>query len=172
MGERQARRPGRSRGADGSQETGEPAPILTRAALRKTFDLHLERHGLKSTRQRAAILDVFLASQEHLTGEEIHRRVVRRHPEIGFSTVYRTLRLFVAANIASERHFRDGVARYEVRQPHHDHLVCLRCGRIVEFQCEAIESLQEEVAEDHGFVLVSHRHELYGTCRACARSGG
>jgi Fur family ferric uptake transcriptional regulator len=134
--------------------------------------LHLERQGLKSTRQRAAILDVFLGSREHLTSEEIHQRVARRHPEIGFSTVYRTLRLFVAANIASERHFRDGVARYEVRQPHHDHLVCLGCDKIVEFECDAIEALQEEVAGAHGFRLVSHRHELYGTCRACSRSAG
>jgi Fur family transcriptional regulator, ferric uptake regulator len=144
----------------------------TRLALKRTFQEHLERHGLRSTRQRAAILEVFLGSREHLTSEEIHERVARKHPEIGFSTVYRTLRLFVEANIASERHFRDGVARYEVRQPHHDHLVCLGCGKIVEFERDAIEDLQEQVARAHGFQLVSHRHELYGTCPACSRSTG
>ena len=143
-----------------------------REALKQTFQLHLDRNGLRSTRQRAAILEVFLGSREHLTSEEIHERVTRRHPEIGFSTVYRTLRLFCEANIASERHFQDGLARYEVRQPHHDHLVCLGCGRIVEFECEPIEALQEEVASAHGFQLVSHRHELYGTCRACGRARG
>jgi Fur family ferric uptake transcriptional regulator len=144
--------------------------MAKREALKRTFQLHLERHGLRSTRQRAAILEVFLGSREHLTSEEIHERVVRKHREIGFSTVYRTLRLFVEANIASERHFRDGVARYEVRQPHH--LVCLGCGKIVEFERDAIEELQEEVARAHGFQLVSHRHELYGTCRACSRVAG
>jgi len=144
----------------------------TRDVLKRTFHEHLERQGLRSTRQRAAILEVFLGSREHLTSEEVHGRVAREHPEIGFSTVYRTLRLFVAANIASERHFRDGVARYEVRQPHHDHLVCLGCGKIVEFERQEIEALQEEVARAHGFQLVSHRHELYGSCRACARRSG
>lgn len=141
----------------------------TRQALRDVFEAYLRRKGLKSTRQRAAILEAFLACREHLTSEEIHRRVSRQHPEIGFSTVYRTLRLLVEANIASERHFRDGVARYEVRQPHHDHLVCLACGKILEFELEAIEALQEEVARQHGFQLVSHRHELYGHCKGCRR---
>jgi Fur family ferric uptake transcriptional regulator len=86
---------------------------------------------------------------------------------VGFSTVYRSLRLFVEAGVASQRNFRDGVTRYEVRQPHHDHLVCMGCGKILEFGNEAIERLQEEIARQHGFRLASHRHELYGFCEGC-----
>ena len=140
-----------------------------RKALRESLADHLEQKGLKWTRQRETIFDVFVGTKEHLTSEEVYQRVARRHPRIGFSTVYRTLRLFVEANIASERHFQDGVARYEVRQPHHDHLVCLVCGKILEFEHDEIERLQEEVARAHGFELTSHRHELYGTCRDCHR---
>ena len=88
---------------------------------------------------------------------------------IGLATVYRTLRLFVEAGIASERRFQEGVTRYEPQQPHHDHLICVRCGRIVEFENDAIERLQDEIAAHHGFTLLSHRHELYGACEACRR---
>lgn len=136
-------------------------------AHRKTLHEHLQMRGLKWTRQRGAILDVFLPTRGHLTAEEFHERVAKRHPRIGFSTVYRTLRLFAEAGIASERHFQDGVTRYEVRQPHHDHLVCQGCGKILEFENPEIEALQERVAAEHGFALRSHRHELYGLCRAC-----
>jgi Fur family ferric uptake transcriptional regulator len=143
--------------------------MTTRRALRDRFGAHLTHRGLRRTRQRAAILEALLGSGEHLTPEQVHRRVARRDPEIGLSTVYRTLRLLVEAEVASERHFRDGPTRYEARRPHHDHLVCLRCGRIEEFERAEIEAMQEEIARQHGFHLVSHRHELYGHCRGCRR---
>jgi Fur family ferric uptake transcriptional regulator len=151
-----------------TREVGRAAP--SRKAHRRALRQYLDRRGFKWTRQREAILEVFLQTRGHLTAEEVHERVGGRQAGIGFSTVYRTLRLFVDANIASERHFQDGVTRYEVRQPHHDHLVCLDCGRILEFERPDIESLQEEVARQHGFLLRSHRHELYGTCRDCRRT--
>ena len=144
--------------------------MSSRKAHRDALETYLQLKGLKWTRQRESILEVFLDTGDHLTSEEIYRKVARRNPKIGFSTVYRTLRLFVDASIASERHFRDGLTRYEVQQPdHHDHLVCLTCGKIVEFENEKIETLQEQVAQSSGFELVSHRHELYGTCRDCRR---
>ena len=71
---------------------------------------------------------------------------------------------------AQERHFDDGITRYEIEHEHHDHLVCLRCGKIVEFECEPIETAQTEVAEEHGFHLLRHRHELYGHCPDCRDS--
>ncbi len=137
------------------------------AAHREALREYLQHRKLKWTLQRAAILEVFLATTGHLTSEEIYRQVGALHPRVGFSTVYRTLRLFVEAGVASQRNFRDGVTRYEVRQPHHDHLVCLGCNCILEFGNDVIESLQEEVARQQGFQLVSHRHELYGYCRDC-----
>jgi len=135
---------------------------------RATLTTYLARKSLKWTRQREHILDVFLESGEHLTCEEIHARVVKRDPSVGLATVYRTLRLFVEADIAAERRFNDGVTRYEAAQAHHDHLICVRCGRIVEFENDDIERLQEAVAERHGFRLMSHRHELYGACPSCS----
>ena len=134
---------------------------------RDTLASYVAQKALKWTRQREVILDTFLRSQEHLTCEEIHARVVKADASIGLATVYRTLRLFVEAGIASERRFQEGVTRYEPQQPHHDHLICVRCGRIVEFESDAIEDLQDEIARSHGFRLLSHRHELYGACPGC-----
>jgi Fur family ferric uptake transcriptional regulator len=115
------------------------------------------------------VLSAFLASTEHLTSEELHRRVAKKDRALGLSTVYRTLRLFVEAGIASERHFQDGLARYEPVRPHHDHLICLACGEIVEFEDDEVERLQEKIARARGYRLVSHRHEMYGTCPACSK---
>ena len=142
----------------------------THPAHRDALEEHLARYGLKWTRQREAILEIFLRTKGHFTAEEVHARVARLNAKIGYSTVYRTLRLFVQAKVASERHFRDGLTRYEVRQAHHDHLVCVQCGKILEFERADIEALQEEVAAQHGFTLQSHRHELYGTCRNCSEA--
>ena len=143
--------------------------MSSRADHRETLREYLQHRKLKWTSQRDAILEVFLSTDEHLTSEEVYRQVGALHPRVGFSTVYRTLRLFVDAGVASQRNFRDGVTRYEVRQPHHDHLVCLGCNCILEFGNDAIESLQEDVAREQGFLLVSHRHELYGYCRDCQK---
>lgn len=143
--------------------------VAPRSEHRQRLVEHVRRHGLRWTRQREVILDLFLAQDEHLTSEDLHRRVAEEDQTIGLSTVYRTLKLFVEAEIASERRFRDGVTRFEVRQTHHDHLICQRCGRIVEFENPEIEALQEGVARDHGFRLTSHRHELYGSCADCQK---
>lgn len=133
----------------------------------KALAQYLEDHSLKHTKQREAILDVFLSVRGHITGEEIYRKVRERHPNIGYTTVYRTMKLLADAGLAQERHFDDGVTRYETEHEHHDHLVCLRCGRIIEFECEEIEVLQADVAEKHGFRVLRHRHELYGHCDRC-----
>ncbi len=141
-------------------------------AHRDTLQTYLERRGLRRTKQRDAIIETFLGSpEEHLTSDELHRRVAAEHPNIGLATVYRTLKLFVEAGVASERSFRDGVSRYEVRQPHHDHLICTSCDAILEFENEEIERLQEKVAQEFGFVLTAHRLELYGLCRGCRSRG-
>ena len=128
---------------------------------------YLGEHGLKRTRQREAILDVFLSAGGHLSGEELHQAVRELHSRIGYTTVYRTMKLLCEAGLASERHFDDGMTRYEIEHEHHDHLVCVKCGKIIEFECEAIEASQNEVAERHGFQILRHRHELYGHCAAC-----
>lgn len=138
---------------------------VERAALAR----YLDEHNLKQTKQRDAILDAFLGAEGHVTGEEIYQRLGDTNPNIGYTTVYRTMKLLCDAGLAHERRFEDGVTRYEIPHAHHDHLVCTRCGKIVEFECAMIESAQEEIAKQYGFRILRHRHELYGHCSSCRR---
>ncbi|MCL4685100.1 transcriptional repressor [Myxococcota bacterium] len=134
---------------------------------REALIRYLEENHFKRTKQREAILDVFLDVTGHISGEELFRRVRERHPHIGYTTVYRTMKIFCEAGLAAERSFEDGVTRFEVPHEHHDHLVCVRCGRIIEFECRMIESAQDRIALEYGFRLLRHRHELYGHCTNC-----
>ncbi|HMA93199.1 MAG TPA: transcriptional repressor [Polyangiaceae bacterium] len=139
------------------------------AELLATLDAYMVRQGLRSTEQRRVIVDTFVASQSHLTIEELLALVKKRDPRIGYATVYRTLKMLAESGIANELHFGDGFSRYELREAlsHHDHLICTSCGKIVEFEEPGIEELQVKVAEMHGFVITSHRHEMYGLCPEC-----
>jgi len=134
---------------------------------REALARYLEDHNLKHTRQRDQILDALDEVQGHVTGEELYQRVRNVNPSIGYTTVYRTLKLLCDAGLATERHFDDGVTRYEVEQEHHDHLVCVRCGKIIEFEGELIETTQ--IAAQYNFRVLRHRHELYGHCEQCQR---
>jgi Fur family ferric uptake transcriptional regulator len=131
----------------------------------------MEKNRLRSTAQRRVVTQVFLESQAHLSIEELLQAVRKKDSKVGYATVYRTLKMLTDSGVASERHFGDGMSRYEVADDdHHDHLICTECNRIVEFENLEIESLQEIVAKDHGFVLSRHRHELYGLCASCQKS--
>jgi Fur family ferric uptake transcriptional regulator len=130
---------------------------------------YLEAHNLKNTRQREAILGVFLSASGHITSEEIYSSVRSEHANIGYTTVYRTMKLLCDAGLASERHFDDGITRYEIAHEHHDHLVCLRCGKIIEFECQMIENTQQQIADRYEFRVLRHRHELYGHCASCRK---
>lgn len=126
--------------------------------------------GLKSTKQRDTILDCFLSCDQHLSTEELYLKLKESSPGIGFATVYRTLKLFAESGIAREIQFGDGQTRYEHLHAgeHHDHLVCTKCGAIMEFENETIEKLQAEVARNHGFTILTHKLELYGICKNCS----
>ena len=128
---------------------------------------YLEKNHLKQTRQREVILQTFLDENRHVTSEDLYQAVRKEHANIGYTTVYRTMKLLVEAGLATERHFDDGITRYEIEQEHHDHLVCIKCGKIQEFECESIERTQNEIADEHGFEILRHRHELYGHCSSC-----
>lgn len=136
-----------------------------RAALAK----YLDGMGLKHTKQRDVILVAFLDSQEHVSAEQLYQEVRQHTPSIGYTTVYRTLKLLVEAGLAQERRFDDGLTRYEIERSHHDHLVCLKCGKIIEFKSELIEDTQDKIADQYGFKVIRHRHELYGHCSSCRR---
>ena len=121
------------------------------------------RKGMKMTGQRRIIARVLSEAKDHPDVEEVYRRATRMDSRISIATVYRTVRLFEAADIVERHDFGDGRARYEeVTDEHHDHLIDIQSGRVIEFQNEEIENLQMRIAEDHGFRLVGHRLELYG----------
>lgn len=120
--------------------------------------------GMRMTEQRRVIASVLeQASEEHPDVEELYRRSVAIDPKISISTVYRTVKLFEDAGMIERHDFRDGRSRYEtVPDEHHDHLIDLRSGRVIEFRSEEIEALQEFIARKLGYKLVDHRLELYG----------
>jgi Fur family ferric uptake transcriptional regulator len=125
--------------------------------------------GLKTTKQREEIFNIFLRSPGHKNLSQIYARVAKANPKIGYITVYRTLKLLTRLGLAEERKFADGETRYEpvVRGGHHDHLICLGCGKIIEFEDDAIETLQSRVADRYRFKIFHHRMELYGRCDEC-----
>ena len=143
---------------------------MAHEAERAALSAYLEEKNLKHTKQRDVILDAFLDARGHATSEELYRLVREVNSNIGYTTVYRTLKLLVDAGIAQERHFDDGIARYEIEHEHHDHLVCLECGKIAEFESPLIEATQEQIAAEHNFTIKRHRHELYGYCAHCVES--
>jgi len=118
--------------------------------------------GMRMTDQRRTIARVLAASEDHPDVEELYRRCAKVDDRISISTVYRTVRLFEDAGIIERHDFREGRARYEqIPDTHHDHLINLRTGEVVEFQSEEIERLQADVARRLGYKLVDHRLELY-----------
>lgn len=119
--------------------------------------------GLKMTEQRRVIARVLSEAEDHPDVEEVYRRAADIDPKISIATVYRTVRLFEEASILERHDFGDGRARYEeAPREHHDHLIDVQSGEVIEFQNEEIERLQREVARKLGYRLVDHRLELYG----------
>lgn len=124
--------------------------------------------NLKVTNQRLAILKALHEGRRHVTAQELYEKLNVEHPEIGFATVYRFLRTLTEGHFVSEVRMGGLPARYELTpKGHHDHLTCVKCGKICEFENRAIETLQEKVAHQFGFRLTHHILELYGVCPAC-----
>jgi Fur family ferric uptake transcriptional regulator len=149
-----------------------PHESATLGKLRKQFADYALKQKLKSTQQRDVIVDQFLRSEGHISVDDLLARVRRKAPKVGYATVYRTLKLLTDAGIAAARQFGDGQTRYEVMgegHGHHDHLICVSCGLILEFENDHIEQLQDEMADRlGGFQLVRHKLELYGLCPKAA----
>ncbi len=129
----------------------------------------LKEKGFKSTRQRDIIATEFLKAGDHMTAEDLYRKVSKKHNDIGFTTVYRTLKLLNKSGLATEQVFADNLTRYEPlsENDHHDHLICLHCGEITEFENPKLERFQDRIAEEFGFHTVNHRMEFYGYCEKC-----
>jgi Fur family ferric uptake transcriptional regulator len=138
------------------------------------FKSSIHAEGLKTTKQREEILNVFLNSRGHKNLAQIYTQVAKVNPKIGYTTVYRTLKLLTRFGLAAQRKFADGETQYEptLGKSHHDHLICLECGRIIEFEDEALERLQKGVAQRYRFKIFNHRMELYGQCADCRSKKG
>ena len=119
--------------------------------------------GVKLTDQRRIIAKIMSESQDHPDVDELYNRVIKIDSKISIATVYRTVKLFEELGILTKHDFKGGKARYEkISEGHHDHLIDIKTGEIIEFLDEEIENLQNKVAEKHGYKLVDHKLELYG----------
>lgn len=147
----------------------EPEKLIRREPVDPAaFKRMIRQMGLKVTQQRIAILESLSVGRAHVTAQEVFETVNAKHPEIGFATVYRFLRKMAEQKLVTEVRMGGLPARYELTpRRHHDHLTCVHCGQIVEFECPPIENLQEQVAKEHNFRLTHHVLELYGLCPRC-----
>jgi Fur family transcriptional regulator, ferric uptake regulator len=137
---------------------------------KEVFADYINQHRLKRSDQRDAILDVFLRSERHLSVDDLLHMVQKKRPDIGRTTVYRTLKLLQEAGLAQELVVQGQTYfEREYNREHHDHFICNSCGEIIEFSNPDIERLQDEVAAQLGFVIEGHRHQIYGQCRRCAQ---
>lgn len=140
---------------------------------KQSFEKFLAKNGLKYTSQREVILDIFLKTERHLSPEELYTLVKKQHKDTGFATVYRTLKLIKEAGLGREVDFGDGKKRFEhcFEHQHHDHLICLSCGRALEVVDERIEKLQADLVKRYKFTPLHHRLEIFGVCQNCSKKG-
>jgi Fur family ferric uptake transcriptional regulator len=139
------------------------------AALLDRFRRYLRDHRQPITRQRDLIAQIVLQADDHLSVDAIQRRLRDQDESVGTATVYRTLEKLVESGLVRAHDFGEGFKRYEpmVAQADHEHLICERCGRVVEFQNERLERMLPIIADEHGFQHARHRVEIYGVCREC-----
>ena len=149
-----------------------PAPFRRwLASILRTFQEYLVTRGLNLTRQREEVLRCLMAAERHLALDDVYAAAKRRDPTIGRATVFRTLRLLQECGLVAEVGSADGRARFELKadRPHHDHMICVECGGITEFESPMMEQFQNEAIKRHGFVALWHRHEIFGRCADCSK---
>ncbi|MBP9732751.1 MAG: transcriptional repressor [Candidatus Omnitrophica bacterium] len=139
-------------------------------AAEKKFETFLSENDLKYTSQRRTILLEAFGAKRHFGAEELLALVKKRDRTISKATLYRTLSLLTQSKILEEQDFGDGHMSYEpmLGKQHHDHLVCVKCKTILEFENAEIEKIQEAEARKQGFIIISHSHKLFGLCRRCS----
>lgn len=150
--------------------------MTTQAAspFTRLFGRYLRDLGLPVTHQREAVAEVVFASDEHLSVDDIEGKLRKRGERIGKATVYRTLDLLVRSRLVEEHDFGEGFKRYEHRlsnHPVHEHLICLECGTVAEFESHELYGVENRVRADYGFSPVRRRLEIYGLCRQCRDAG-
>ena len=140
-----------------------------KAEFKNTFIKYIEEKGLRHTKQREAIVDAFFSAGRHITSEELFNIVKKKNPEIGYATVQRNLNLLCKSSLAEEIKIGKQKTKYEQKLggSHHDHLICVKCGRLIEVNDEKIEKLQDKLARANNFIPIKHKLEIYGICGAC-----
>jgi Fur family ferric uptake transcriptional regulator len=135
------------------------------------FTEYIRSKGMLNSRQREQILDVFLKTEKHATINDLYDLVKREHPKIGLATVYRTMEIIREAGLARKVDFEDNTKRYEhkYKHQHHHHLVCLKCGKVIEITSGKLEKIQQELAKKHNFTITKDTMELFGICKNCKR---
>lgn len=130
---------------------------------------YLKAHDLKNTNQRNLVVEKFLAMDKHVDVESLHNVLKEEGHNVGLATIYRTMNLLKSAGLVIQHSFSEAKAVFEVSYPHthHDHLVCLICGKVEEFVNEEIEKIQDNIAHKMGFKLLDHRLDLFGYCTDC-----
>jgi Fur family ferric uptake transcriptional regulator len=135
----------------------------------QVFIDYLQANKLKLTPHRELILETFLENEGHRSVEDIYHTVKAIDPRVGYTTVYRTMKLLIRCGLAREIELADGITRYEhlFNHEHHDHLICMECGKSFEFYNPDIEALQDTASAQLGFKVLDHKLQIYGVCRDC-----
>jgi len=148
-----------------------PPPQVDGHALLEVFRRYLRDHNLPVTHQREAVAAAIFFAEDHVSVGDIERRLSGEREHVGKATIYRTIELLAKAGLLQEHDFGEGFRRYEplAAQSHHEHLICVSCGKVVEFSSDRLERMNALIAEEHGFRHRHHRLEVYGVCGECQR---
>ena len=142
---------------------------MNRESAREKFSEYIKEKNLRYTKQREQILDAFFSFDRHFTIEELYAKLKKNDVDVGYATLYRTLKLIRECGLSGMIKLEDGKAKWEKTFgiEHHDHLICMECGRIIEVKSEKIEQLQNKLAAENRFTPVRHKLEIYGICAEC-----
>lgn len=147
---------------------------MKKSTVMNTLKKKIREHKYKFTTQRQVILQAFLDSKEnHMSAEDVYELVRDENPEIGLATVYRSLELFTSLELLKKLDFGDGRSRYELNDHSmnhsHHHLICLGCGKVVEFSYDFLNEIKEKIKKENGFAIVDYQLKFYGYCKDCAK---
>jgi Fur family ferric uptake transcriptional regulator len=139
--------------------------------VKDNFKKFISDRGLRNTTQRDEIIEEIVNCGEHTTAEQIYEHLKKKNPKIGFATICRNLRLLCEAGLLDEIKIGNQKTRYELKSDnsHHDHLICLKCGKFIEVFSEKLEKLQSQMARKEGFKVLKHKLEIYGICKDCLK---
>ena len=140
-------------------------------SAKNIFSQYLRKNGMLYSKQREQILDIFLKTEKHPAINDLYDLVRKKYPQIGLATVYRTMKVICDAGLARETDFGGNIRRFEhkYKHQHHHHLICLKCGKIIEITSGKIEKIQRQLAKKHDFTITRTTMRLFGICKTCKR---